>query len=378
MSDTKEHNSGIYVIEIEGYEKFYIGSSIDFKRRKNQHLRALRKKSHNNQYLQNLYNKYGEKSFKFKLFIYTGVNKEYLLKLEQRIIDSYNWDELINCAKFAGTPKGYYPEFRMFKEEDVKNIFKLASDGKSIKYISKIYKVESYNIYNIIRRFGYLDIKINKSILELAQKNISNNKNKKFTEEEIQIIKDNYLTIKTGELAKKLGRNRNSITTIAKKYGLTKKVSVWTKELDDFVIKNYKLLGAAECARFIGISKKSLSDRVYVLKRAGNDIGIKKIKKDYKNRVWTEDKIEFIKTNSANGSKFLANYFNVTTDAILAICKKNKINVGRAVWSNKEIDILMNNYKLIGSKKCSKILNRSISSIKLKYNYELKRGYNAS
>lgn len=58
MKKKKEINAGIYVIEIEGCEKFYIGSTINFKRRKWEHLNKLRKNKHYNPYMQNVFNKY--------------------------------------------------------------------------------------------------------------------------------------------------------------------------------------------------------------------------------------------------------------------------------------------------------------------------------
>lgn len=50
---------GIYKIDCNG-KCLYIGQSINTRDRKNSHLRKLRKNSHNNIYLQRLYNKYGE------------------------------------------------------------------------------------------------------------------------------------------------------------------------------------------------------------------------------------------------------------------------------------------------------------------------------
>jgi group I intron endonuclease len=60
-------NSGIYSIENSINGKSYIGSSINIKRRWYRHLSMLRKNVHDNHYLQNAYNKYGEQSFKFKV-----------------------------------------------------------------------------------------------------------------------------------------------------------------------------------------------------------------------------------------------------------------------------------------------------------------------
>lgn len=52
---------GIYRIVINN--KSYVGSSLDIKKRLRQHRRELRRDIHDNNYLQNLYNKYGTATY---------------------------------------------------------------------------------------------------------------------------------------------------------------------------------------------------------------------------------------------------------------------------------------------------------------------------
>jgi group I intron endonuclease len=56
---------GIYKIINVVNNKFYVGSAVDFKRRKTRHFSELRNKKHNNKKLQNAWNKYGEQAFVF-------------------------------------------------------------------------------------------------------------------------------------------------------------------------------------------------------------------------------------------------------------------------------------------------------------------------
>lgn len=56
---------GIYKIINVVNNKFYVGSAVDFKRRKTRHFSELRMGKHNNQKLQNAWNKYGEQAFVF-------------------------------------------------------------------------------------------------------------------------------------------------------------------------------------------------------------------------------------------------------------------------------------------------------------------------
>ena len=56
---------GVYKILNTVDNKFYIGSSINIQKRFKDHTSALNKGIHNNQYLQRVWNKYGESSFEF-------------------------------------------------------------------------------------------------------------------------------------------------------------------------------------------------------------------------------------------------------------------------------------------------------------------------
>ena len=56
---------GVYKIVNCKDGKFYIGSSVDIEKRFNSHRKALIEGKHNNEYLQNAWNKYGEDSFDF-------------------------------------------------------------------------------------------------------------------------------------------------------------------------------------------------------------------------------------------------------------------------------------------------------------------------
>lgn len=82
-------NMGIYKITNIGNGKLYIGSSNNLQKRKREHFWALRYNKHNNPYMQNAYNKYGEKSFTFEIIEAVNNSKE-LLEKEQSYIDLFN------------------------------------------------------------------------------------------------------------------------------------------------------------------------------------------------------------------------------------------------------------------------------------------------
>jgi len=106
----------IYKIEIEGYDKVYIGSAINFRKRKLHHLNTLRSNTHTNKHLQNVYNKYGESKLCFSILEQVNDNKDLLLT-EQKWIDSFDFKDLINICPVAGNTYG-----RLVTEETKKKI----------------------------------------------------------------------------------------------------------------------------------------------------------------------------------------------------------------------------------------------------------------
>jgi group I intron endonuclease len=79
--------SGIYCIENRENAKIYVGSSKHINNRLIGHRRMLRKGTHDNEHLQNAFNKYGEESFEF--YPLQRVEIPELLEREQYWIDKY-------------------------------------------------------------------------------------------------------------------------------------------------------------------------------------------------------------------------------------------------------------------------------------------------
>ena len=95
-------SSGIYKIELgNGY--FYIGSSVNLKRRKVVHKTDLRSLRHSNQKMQNCWNKYGI----FEFIVLEECEISDLLLREQQLIDKHFSDpKNVNLAPKAGSPLG--------------------------------------------------------------------------------------------------------------------------------------------------------------------------------------------------------------------------------------------------------------------------------
>lgn len=77
--------SGIYKIENQVNGKCYVGQSVDMLRREREHFKRLRVGVHENSYLQNSFNKYGEENFKFEML--EEVEITFLRQREQHWID---------------------------------------------------------------------------------------------------------------------------------------------------------------------------------------------------------------------------------------------------------------------------------------------------
>lgn len=103
--DIDNQRSGIYAIVNIKNGKFYIGSAVQLKRRKTNHLWHLKNDSHQNEYLQRSWNKYGDSYFVFKVVEYCDIDA--LIIREQFYINEFvNTNILYNICNVAGSPLG--------------------------------------------------------------------------------------------------------------------------------------------------------------------------------------------------------------------------------------------------------------------------------
>ena len=105
---------GIYFIFCTENEKFYIGSSNDFNRRATEHKNDLIGNKHNNDYLQNCFNKYGIQSHQF--WVLQNATEEKQFDVEQSWLDVYYCHELcMNLSPYADRPFNYNPPQRCYE-----------------------------------------------------------------------------------------------------------------------------------------------------------------------------------------------------------------------------------------------------------------------
>ncbi len=108
--------------------KFYIGSTVNFPRRRATHFSLLRTKKHNNPYLQQAFTKHGESNFKIEVLVIVAMDE--LIPTEQKIIDALRattHDIGYNVCVVAGRPnakpKGYH------RSEETKRRISIARKG---------------------------------------------------------------------------------------------------------------------------------------------------------------------------------------------------------------------------------------------------------
>ena len=115
---------GIYKIINVVNNKFYIGSAVNFSRRKTRHFSELRTNKHNNSKLQNAWNKYGETSFVFAV-VEEVQDKALLLEVENRWLKEHvGKDYCYNIGVDATAPgplgQGDRPEYRRLRRHDAR------------------------------------------------------------------------------------------------------------------------------------------------------------------------------------------------------------------------------------------------------------------
>jgi hypothetical protein len=123
---------GIYRIINITTGNFYIGSTNNYRKRKDNHLYLLRRNKHHSPYLQNSFNKHKEECFLLELI--EECNEDLLLIREQYYIDTLN--PKYNVAKIAGRTVG------VPCSENKKKKIGLANKGKikTPEMISKLKK----------------------------------------------------------------------------------------------------------------------------------------------------------------------------------------------------------------------------------------------
>ncbi|WP_270943129.1 GIY-YIG nuclease family protein [Romboutsia lituseburensis] len=210
-----ENKPGIYKIENIKNGKVYVGSTQNIRIRRNSHFSDLRNNRHKNAQLQNSFNKYGEKYFKFEVI-------EYIEDIDKLLEIEGIWIIKLNATdrKYGYNQKVYVPTSRGFKlRGEVRAKISELKKGKKMKQyvfgegmreykseLCKLQKLRQYHTEEIERKRKENAAKANRErgCPEWQRKSISEknsgegNGMSKLKENQVKEIK---VLLKNGELS---------------------------------------------------------------------------------------------------------------------------------------------------------------------------------
>lgn len=134
---------------------YYGRTSTSFKNRFQSHRYELRRKTHNNKFLQNLYNKYGSESFTYDPLC-AASNEETIITLEQALLDRFcNTEGCVNSSKNANNGFGVELGHR-------KSAYRLRNFNRSYEHVSgkSISFVGKYSTRDLLDALGILPSEI--------------------------------------------------------------------------------------------------------------------------------------------------------------------------------------------------------------------------
>jgi len=161
----------IYQIKCNITGKAYIGSTINIKKRWQDHFSNLKRNTHVNKYLQSAYNKYGESTF--SKIIIMKFDSKYRNKIEEWFINKSNFNSEFNLMNVDSKDYSIKHIYKKLSKESVYKIFDLVNEGKSLKQITLMIGASRTCIRNVISNDYYSDILMPKETEEKYHLNTS-------------------------------------------------------------------------------------------------------------------------------------------------------------------------------------------------------------
>lgn len=223
----------------------------------------------------------------------------------------------------------------------------------------------------------------NMSIKEIASKlnrpiaTVSNHKSKlgltnkmapkiEWTEEMDNVIRENIYKSKNwaSRCSKILGIESSKIGYRAKILGLSTSQTKWTSDQEEFLIDNISK-GAEYCSTKLGFTRMQIYHKC-------RRLGLEFISTNTSNKPWSEEEINLLKNNckTLNVNELSELLEDRSAEAIRSKLQKlgleyKPVKLTSAVWTDEEINILIENYNTLGRIGCQKLLkNKSINSIR--------------
>lgn len=270
--------SYIYKILNKVNGKFYIGSTVNIKNRKYQHIHLLKKGKHQNNILQRAWNKYGEENFEF-IILEDDIKKEKQFEKEQEyfaILNPFppNGYNIATIANGGGNNKGTNVSTNVYSEEQILGVKKLICNGLKSVDISKITNVSQESICSVKRLRTWVDLGIeyNRKIEDINIIEDNKIKSKDITDEILDKaygLKMNGMDIKeihaTLNLCSRILSRKLNIYSAKKKGKKIKCCVICNKEM---ILKsnNSNKKYCKECAKHIKYKKTKTNDEIINIK----------------------------------------------------------------------------------------------------------------
>ena len=197
-------------------------------------------------------------------------------------------------------------------------------------------------------------------LAKLRSIGIYENKTIRWSNEELEILKNNYSTTDWDVLLNLLYRhNKEDIITKASKLGIKRERYFWSEEDIDILKNSYsKGLSLKDIENLLNgkFNQQSIATKA-------NKLGIVKIKK------WTDEETDIMKKyySSIPLDEICKLLPNRKRDNIIAKAKNLNIKSYEYLqkhWSEEDLEFLMSNYKNMTDEEIANALNRSINSIR--------------
>lgn len=149
-SEIKGDISGVYCFINTINSKYYIGSSISIRKRRNGHFLNLRKNNHHCRYFQSDFNRYGEENFEIHILEIT----DKLLEREQYFLDLLRSKQMYNIFESAYAVYGEkHPMFGKTHSKEAREKIKVARSKQVISHSKETReKISKGNIGKIISK----------------------------------------------------------------------------------------------------------------------------------------------------------------------------------------------------------------------------------
>lgn len=165
---------------------------------------------------------------------------------------------------------------------------------------------------------------------------------RRWEEEEVRLLRDNYGVVNTDNIANILKRSFESVKNKAQRLGLRKNV-IWSDDediyLEYFVYERDENI--MEAAEFLGRTKVAVVNRLAVLRKRDENVG-------YIRRPWTKKEEEILKNNSiVLSNDMLALRLRRTSHAVsLRKSRMGLTNKGLSDAEKEKIKVLCREYTL--------------------------------